>query len=458
MTKQTRFLITILVLYVIFFMPIWDWDTQVQALALLVIVQILWIGRVFPLALSSLILIALLSIHFYSYDEVLNEFGSGLVWLLFATFILSHAFITTGLANRIAMMILDLAKGSVRLLLAVSFVMMFVLTAFIPSNIGKGSLISSTLNDLLSHLRQIQETSNLGKALFIGIAYVSSIAAAFIPTGASSTVYAFGMLSDVSDKITYTNWLLLFSFPVGLFVCLLWLLFMKAFPSEHVDRTVVAELIQTNKQKLGPWTKQEIKMAGIISFTLLLWLSQPLHGFSIPLVGLFGALLTVSPYIGVMSWDEAKKGINWDMMIFFASTLMLAHLLLDTGVLDTIAGFMIAHASNWPTYVIVIGLIVLTAVIRLVFVNVLGFMTIMLPLAITVGEQINGISPLLLGMGVYLACVPGFLLVTQSPVHLISYSYGYFTDRDLLRVGFVSMPMWLLIIFLSVFTYWQWML
>ncbi|GAA0438676.1 DASS family sodium-coupled anion symporter [Lentibacillus halophilus] len=456
MSKQITLLTIVCAIYAVFFTSLWDWNVQVQAFAVLLIIQILWIGRVFPLAVSSLMLIVLLSIHFLDYDAVLDEFGSSLVWLLFATFILSHAFIQTGLANRISLGILDLAKGSVRLLLAVSFVMMFVLTVFIPSNIGKGSLISSTLDDLLSHLQRIQETSNIGKSLFIGTAYVSSIAAAFVPTGASSTIYAFGMLSDVSADMTYVTWLLLFVFPVGLFVGGLWLLFMKVFPAEHVDRAVIADLIQTKKQEMGSWSTQEMKMAGIIGFTLALWLSQSLHGFSIPQVGLFGAVLTVLPYIGVMSWDEAKKGINWDMMIFFASTLMLAHLLLNTGVLDTVSGFMVARGNDWPAYVIVIGLIGVIAILRVVFVNVLGFMTIMLPLAITAGEQIDGLSPLIIGMGVYLACVPGFLLVTQSPVHLITYSYGHYTDRDLLRVGSVSMLMWLVVIFLSVFGYWQW--
>ncbi|MGP4079953.1 hypothetical protein ACTWQL_08540 [Pseudalkalibacillus sp. R45] len=43
-----------LILYVVFFLPLMHWDNKVQAVVTLVIIQMLWIGRVFPLAFSSI--------------------------------------------------------------------------------------------------------------------------------------------------------------------------------------------------------------------------------------------------------------------------------------------------------------------------------------------------------------------------------------------------------------------
>jgi solute carrier family 13 (sodium-dependent dicarboxylate transporter), member 2/3/5 len=94
--------------------------------------------------------------------------------------------------------------------------------------------------------------------------------------------------------------------------------------------------------------------------------------------------------------------------------------------------------------------------VRIIFVNVLGFLTIIIPVAITVGQNVSAIDPLIMAMAVFLAGVPGFLLITQSPVHLISYSYGYFTEKDLLRVGLISMVLWVVVVFCSVFFYWSW--
>ncbi|MFC3040756.1 SLC13 family permease [Virgibacillus xinjiangensis] len=445
-------------LYLLFFWVGADWSPEVKAGGTLLIIQILWIGRVFPLAFSSLILIVILSFHLTSYEDALSYLGSSLVWLLFSTFILAHAFVSTGLASRVALSILNLAKGSGRLLIFLSFFMMFVLTVFIPSNIGKGKLTSDILDRLLVELKAIQPTTNLGKSFFIGVAYVSAVSAAFVPTGASSTIYAFGMFSSVSDSMSYTNWLLYFSFPMGLFVLLLWFLFQSVFPAERVDREMVNDLLTSQKQKLGTWSAKEVRMTLIITITLLLWLTQVWHGYSIPQVGMLGAVMVVFPFIGVLDWEEAKAGINWDMMIFFAATLMLSNMLIDTGAMGSFAAWITSSLGGLHPVTVVILLCVLTALARVLFVNVLGFLTVALPLAIMLGENIAVFSPLEVAMAVYLMGIPGFLLITQSPVHLISYSYNYFSQRDLLRVGVIAMLGWLAIVLVSIFFYWKWMI
>ncbi|MFP3359613.1 anion permease, partial [Planococcus sp. SIMBA_143] len=96
MKKQLLLVITFL-LYALFFLPFFKWDETWKAIAALSIIQILWIGKVFPLAFSSLLLILLISFHFFSYEQTLSYFSSGIVWLLFSTFIISTAFIKTGL-------------------------------------------------------------------------------------------------------------------------------------------------------------------------------------------------------------------------------------------------------------------------------------------------------------------------------------------------------------------------
>jgi len=269
-------------LYILFFW-IGDWAPEIKAGGALLLIQVLWIGRVFPLAYSSVILILILSFHLTSYEDVLSYLGSSLVWLLFSTFILAHAFVSTGLASRVALSILNLARGSGKLLLLLSYIMMFVLTIFIPSNIGKGKLISDILDNLIDKLQGIQQTTNLGRSFFIGVAYVSAISAAFVPTGASSTIYAFGMFSSVSDEMSYINWLIYFSFPMLTFVLVLWLIFQGIFPNESVDKETAKNLLYSQKKELGKWKPQEVKMAFIITGTLVLWLTQTWHGYSIQL-------------------------------------------------------------------------------------------------------------------------------------------------------------------------------
>ncbi|OAT82116.1 citrate:succinate antiporter [Bacillus sp. MKU004] len=453
MKKQLLLVITFL-LYVLFFLPFFDWDETWKAIAALIIIQILWIGKVFPLAFSSLLLILLISFHFFSYEQTLSYFSSGIVWLLFSTFIISAAFIKTGLASRVSLFMLKMSGGSGKALIFISFLLMIVLSVLIPSNVGKGSLLSSVLDSLLKSLRKLGDVHYLGKSLFIGVAYLAAISGAFVATGASSTIYAFGILSDVSSDLNYIKWFLTFGIPVLLFIVILWGIFLLIFPPEKIDQKLLLALIEERISELGPVSINEKKIMCIIGGTLILWIAQPLHGYSIPQVGLLGACITLIPFAGVWKWEEARESIDWDLMLFFASTLMVSGMLIHTGTIEWMAEGLDSLLTGRQSWMIILLLILCTSIIRIVFVNILGFLTIMLPLSITIGHTIPDLSPMQIAMPVFLACVPGFFLVTQSPVHLISYSYGYFTDKDLMRAGFWSSAAWIAVIICSVFFYW----
>ncbi|WP_245837208.1 SLC13 family permease [Virgibacillus phasianinus] len=224
---------------------------------------------------------------------------------------------------------------------------------------------------------------------------------------------------------------------------------------ESIDKKVILGLIDEQIYKLGKITLDEKKVIIIIGLTLLLWSTQQLHHLSIPLIGLLGAALTFTPLIGVWKWDDAKKSIDWDMILFFASTIMVSGMLINTGTVGMIADILVTNISLESSFAVLLILVCCTAILRIIFVNILGFLTIVLPLAITIGETIPNLSPLLVTMAVFLAGIPGFLLITQSPVHLITYSYNYFTEKDLFKIGGVSMIIWSLIIVVTTSTYWK---
>lgn len=129
---QKRILLIIaIVLYLLFFIMPMEVDIKIQSIAALIIIQILWVGKVFPLAYSSLLVILLLSFHFFTHEETLAYLGSDVVWLLFSTFILSNALINTGLANRMSLTILKLSRGASRALLPIAFASIFVISILV---------------------------------------------------------------------------------------------------------------------------------------------------------------------------------------------------------------------------------------------------------------------------------------------------------------------------------------
>ncbi|SDJ27349.1 SLC13 family permease [Salimicrobium halophilum] len=457
MNRRTMLLTLTAFLYITFF-HLWHWDVKIQATAALFIIQILWLGRVFTLAFSSLLFMLLLSFHFFTYEETLSYVASQVVWLLFSTYIIAKGFMKTGLAGRLSLKLLQLSKGSGKALILLSFFLMLVLSILVPSNIGKANLVTSVLDQLLKNLKKFGDITNLGKSLFIGVSYMSAISGAFVATGASSTLYVFGLFTDIHPELSYLTWILYFAPPILLFVFVLWGLFLFTFPPESVEEEKLMYLLHERLEEMGVMNFGEKKMIAIMGITLLLWATQSVHGFSIPLVGLLGASLTMVPGIGIWDWNEAKKAVNWDMMLFFASTLMVSGMLIETGTVDWMTSVILGSANGYPpVLVLTIGL-TMTMLIRLVFVNILGFLTITIPLAISIGESLAGFSSIVTAMAVFLAGVPGFFLITQSPVHLISYSFGYFHDKDLFRIGISASAVWLVILLSFMFFVWRWSL
>ncbi|MCM3671277.1 SLC13 family permease [Mesobacillus maritimus] len=452
--KKKILLALAILLYLFFFIFPFSFDDKIQALVALVMIQILWVGKVFSLAYSSLLVMLLFSFHFFSYEETLTYFASDVVWLLFATFIFSRAFIDTGLADRLSLSILKASRGASKALIFISFLLIFILSVLVPSNVGKASLLSSVLDSLIRSLNKINTTSNLAKSLFIGIVYLVPITGAFIATGASSTIYAYSLFSDAGHEIEYIEWILLFGVPIVVFSFFLWIVFILMFPPEKINKALLLELIEEKITQLGKMSVNEKKMLAIMLLVLILWVTQSLHGYSIPLIGLLGACLTVFPKIGVWAWEDARKSVNWDIFLFFASTLMVSGMLLKTGTIDWLAGYLNAFLVTQTPVMIVLILVLLTSFMRVMFVNVLGFLAIMLPLALSLGSALDGVSSLTLAKAVFFAGIPGFFFITQSPVHIISYSYGHFTEKDLFRVGMVSCVLWIGVILGAFLFYW----
>jgi solute carrier family 13 (sodium-dependent dicarboxylate transporter), member 2/3/5 len=217
---------------------------------------------------------------------------------------------------------------------------------------------------------------------------------------------------------------------------------------EVLDNKVVLRLIAEKLNALVKISVDEIKMIAIVLLTVLLWVTEDYHEYSISFITFFCARLTVAPIVGIWKWNEAGKSIDWDMILFFAGTLMISSMLIETGTVEWLSDRTIVNFTGFPYEVLLIIFILMTALIRLAFVNVLGYLTIIIPIAVSVGENLQGISQQSIIMGVFRAGVPSFLLISQSSVHLISYSYNYFSEKDILFPGMFAKVIWLIIVIL----------
>lgn len=460
MGKKKKIVISVIItIYIVFLTSIFDWDIKIQAISLLFISQFLWMSRVLNVIISSFVILLLLSFHFYTFEEAVQFIGTEIVWLLFSTYIIAGAFLKCNLSLRISLHILKLSRGNGRLLLLNSLFMMSILALLIPTNVGRANLIVTVMVGILKYLEKVDDinNSNIGKSLMIALNYFIIVSGTLIVTGSNSSIYAYGVLRSVSAlNWSYLNWFLLFAPPVFLFLFALWGVLMWLFPIGKIDELKVINYIDTELTKLGKLSKAEKKLMIIGSFVITMWLTSNFHPYSIPMIGMIGAVLTLLPTIGVWSWPEAKNHIDWETLIFFATSLAVAGMLMKSGVLETFSVLFIEATSpiemEWIKVLLLSGLAI---IIRMIFLNVIGYMTIMLPLTLLIGNELSHISPVVLTLTIFLLGNPGFFFITQTPVNMITYQYGYYKEYELFKAGAVSSFVLFIIVTLTAILYWS---
>ncbi len=76
----------------------------------------------------------------------------------------------------------------------------------------------------------------------------------------------------------------------------------------------------------------------------------------------------------------------------------------------------------------------------------------LLPVLLQISESQN-YSPVFVGL-VWNYSVSSYLFVYQSPVLVLAYSFGYFTIKDLIKVGFLFTLIQSILLILLVHFYW----
>lgn len=403
-------------------------------------------------SLATLIYIALLGLSPFS--ESLMGYGQPFVWLLVSTFVLAAAFESTGLGSRIALVLLQRVKGNVRL--SVFFVLMtlVILSFLIPTAVGRTALILPVCIGLIQVIEREQKADYLAKNLLLGVAFTSSFMSWAIITGSSSSIYAVSMIELMTDfEWTYFHWFLA-HFPLSiLLVIILWLVLHGMFPTKDAAGAEGREYIDAQLRSLGKMNTSEWKILFVGLLTLLGWMTEQYHGFSVPMIAMIAAVISCVPLIGVQTWKNAAEHIEWDVIILFGAAYTLADVLQKNGSAAWLAaqiGQMLPDVPPLGAGLLMIGFVTL---FRLGFANMLGITAVVLPITISL-SQVWEVNPVWLAQLVIIACSFCYFLPVQSPSNLITFASGYYTEKDLLKTGVVMITIVIPATLLFSFLYW----
>jgi anion transporter len=408
--------------------------TEKHALAVACFMIVAWITEVLPHAVTGLIGCYLFWVlKVVGFDAAFSGFADQTPWFLFGAGLIGLMATKSGLARRLAYMVMaNVGAGYSRLLLG--FILSsFLLTFLVPSGIACVVIMAAVAVGVMDVLG-LGRGSNVGRGIFVTLTYTAGTFDKMVIAGASSILGRGLIEKSTHIEVYWSQWLLAF-FPCAVAtIFFTWRLILWLYPPEEQALDGGAKFLRDSLAKMGPWSRDEKRSLLLMLIAIAFWATDLIHHISPAVIGIGVGLLAAVPGLGVLDQDDLKR-LNYLPVFFTAAAISMGDVLIRAKALNAMSAIMFNWMRPWVTNVFSIALVPYwTAFCYHIFLgNELSMLATSLPPLMNFAKS-NGIHPLPLGL-IWAFAAGGKIFVYQSGVMVAGYSYGYFEAKDLLRVG-----------------------
>ncbi len=414
----------------------------------------LWVTEPIPMPLTALLITASLVISgAVPLETAVSGFATGAFFLIMAGFFISQGVNDTDLVKRFSYFIMIRFGGTIKGSILAVLITMQAMAFFIPAVAVKAALmlpIIMTINKALP-----KDAVNSQKVLLLTVAFGASITSVGLLPAAIANVIAADLITKFTGQpITYFHWMI-FNLPLSLILIpLVWQMLLRIFPPEANLLPGGVEKLQQELDALGPVTAKEMRCLSILLLTILLWMTESIHGWHSAVPALIAAVLMGLPGIGITKWNKLSD-INWGAVVLVGTNISLGQVLMLTGISAFLAAnlfpssFAMAVLGN--PLIAVAFLAVITQIYHLFIGNVATLVISFLPIILELSKY-SPLEPMLLGFVITSSALCGFVLVIQTLPNVIVHSTGLIQQRDFIRSGVpVTVVIVLAIIAVSIF-------
>ncbi len=329
---------------------------------------------------------------------VFAGFASSAFWLILSGYVLGIAIRKTGLADRAAHALTARLSGSYPRLVAGVVLLTYALAFVMPSNMGRIAVLMPIVLAVADRVGLREGApGRTGLALAVGFG-TFMLSASILPANVPNLVMAGSIESELGIRLSYLPYLLLHAPVLGvakgvaLTGCLC-LLFR--------DRSAAAPATEPP----GPLSPAERRLAVLLAVTLLLWLTDSLHGISPAWIGLGAACVCLLPRAGLVTHEEFASQVNFRTCIYVAGILGMAAVVTRGGLAGRLGHALLAVAPLDPAapfrdFVALVGIA-----------SLLNFVV-----------TSNGVPALYTPLAATLAAASGFKLMTVLMIQVIGFS------------------------------------
>ena len=369
----------------------------------------------------------------------LSGYSNSTVWLIFGAFILALAYSNTGLGHRIALVIIK-RMGKSTLLLGYGIALAdTILAPFIPSPTARsGGIIYPIASDLaLDYDSRPNDPSSrrVGSYLMWVAIMTTCVTSSLFLTAASFNLLAAGFVEKLAHvELGWTDWFITAAPVIIPLLILVPLLTYWLYPPEVKRNSEVSKWAATQLDKIGPLTRSEMILAGVVLLSLVLWVAGGAYVGAATVAGIAVSLLLIT---GVLNWNDiAGHKRAWTTFAWLGALIALCDGLNRVGFVKWFADGIAGHMRGFSPHLAMFVLLGLFFLAHYVFASVDAYTTALLPVILLTGAAIPGIPvkefALLLCMELGIMGVITPFADAASPIYANS---GYLPAKDYWRLG-----------------------
>ena len=457
-TQYTRIVnigrvLCILVPIAIWFAPIGLDPASHHAVAITAFMLLAWITQAMDFTLAGLIGCFLFwALGVANFTLAFSGFANDTAWFLFAALLIGTIATRSGVARRLAYLIMLRTGVTYSRILLGLIVTDFLLTFIVPSGIARLVIVAAIALGLIEAFGA-QRGSNIARGMFLVLTYTANIFDKMIIAGAGS-ITARGLIERFGHvDVLWSVWFLAF-LPCSIITVLAaWRLTLWLYPPEQVKLEGGYAFLRAELNRMGPLSSSEKRAALLMLAAVTLWLTDFLHHLNPAMIGMGVGLFALLPGVGILEADDLRR-LNYMPVFFVAAAVSMGNVLASTTALEPLTNLMFAGIQPFMTGVLSTTAVMYWAafVYHFFLASEISMLGTSIPLVMTFAHE-HAMNPLLLGM-IWTFAAGGKLFAYQSGVLIVGYSYGYFDAKDLLRIGWWLTVVEFLVLLLLVPLYW----
>ena len=397
-----------------------------KGIAVLLFVAILWFTEAVHITVTALmvpVLAAVIGIPEMNVKTALSGFADPIIYIFFGGFALATALHMQRLDRKIALWLISLSRGNMK----IAVLAIFGVTAFLSmwiSNTATAAMMLPLALGMMDHLDREKERTTFVFVL-LGIAYCASIGGLGTIVGSPPNAIAAKAL-----ELDFVGWMKM-GLPMMLLILPLMLISLYI-----ILRPNLSERVEVKEEHI-PWTLHRVLAMLIFLCAVVAWILgdkiKTVFGITNPdtVVALAAAVAVV--VFGVTRWKEIARNTDWGVLLLFGGGIALSTLLQKSGA-SLALGQQLATAFVLAHPLIVILAVAAFIIFLTEFTSNTASAALLVPIFASIATQMGLPKEVLVFViGIGASCA--FMLPVATPPNAIVFGTGLIKQREMMRVG-----------------------